>query len=135
MAIVGGGAEQIGFAGDEDRPERLVTQIRDMVTQFEDLVDHVAEERNLRRAVVRSRLTCSAMLLVDQNHLWIIAEPTMGIPTRTFAYLPKAQFSVEDAQASGVWDVRVSRSIHDQIRAATPRSTAGRTSAGPTANC
>ena len=122
MAIVGGGAEQIGFAGDEDRPERLVTQIRDMVTQFEDLVDHVAEERNLRRAVVRSRLTCSAMLLVDQNHLWIIAEPTMGIPTRTFAYLPKAQFSVEDTQASGVCDfgfqdpftIRFERQLLDQ---------------------
>src|SRR5262245_35649523 len=104
MAIVEG-PEQIGFAGDEDRPEGLVSQIRDMVTQFEELVDQAADERKLRRAVVRSRLTCSAMLLVDHDHLWVIAEPTTGLPTRIYAYSPEKQLTVLDAQASGVWDV------------------------------
>ena len=83
----------------------VTTKITALLDQFTDLVATEVQAANIRRAVVRSMLPCSLMLIVDSQHLWIAAQKQSGMPsTMGFAH-PDNAFPADEIFQAAKWEI------------------------------
>ena len=86
-------------------PNDLRQQTIALLDAFDQAVEQIAEERSLRKAIVRSRRPCTLLALLDQRHLFIVAQAHLGIPTSIFIHEPEKTFTIKQAFEAAVFDV------------------------------
>lgn len=86
-------------------PIELQQKVNKLLDEFGALIAGIAEERKLLMAVVRSRLTCSLVAILDKNSLFILAQRHFGMPSSIYFYAPNKQLSPQQSfQCSmGIW--------------------------------
>lgn len=62
-------------------PNDVASQIRRLLDQFVDIVAKKVEAAKIRRAVVRSMLTCSTVHVIDSQNLFVAAQKQTGMPS------------------------------------------------------
>jgi len=62
-------------------PGDLVTKVNALLDEFLACTDSEVRARELRRAVVRSMLPCSVVVILDAATLWVAAQKQAGIPS------------------------------------------------------
>lgn len=100
MALLGGAAVLSGG----DMASELQNSVNALISQFEADVGQLAAAKGLRRAVVRSQLTCNSVMLADSTHVWIVAESAKGLPSIYYFDRPDFSMSAIDARSVGVWE-------------------------------
>jgi hypothetical protein len=62
----------------------LSSKIESLLDQFVTVVAREVETQKIRRAIVRSMLTCDVIIVLDAEHLWVAAQKqsTMGSTLR-----------------------------------------------------
>ncbi len=117
MPIVNIGPQASG--GDLD--EGLRQQIGQLVNHFDSIVEEVANPRNIRRAVVRSRLICNSIIVLDRSHVHVACERSHGIPTIGYYDRSSESYSTQDIADAAIWDV----GFEDPFVLSIPRSLLG----------
>lgn len=74
------GARAIGG----DPAELFAQKIDDLLTQFCEVTQRRMEELRIKRAVIRSALQCSLIVVLDERTLWVAAQKTFSMPTTFF---------------------------------------------------
>jgi hypothetical protein len=101
MGILGGSAAVIS-GGDMD--DAVQSKVDGLINQFEEFVSELAKEKGLRTAVVRSRLPCNSVILLDSSYIWIVAERAHGIPSVYHFDRPTMTLDAGEARAVGLWE-------------------------------
>ena len=87
-----------------DMPTDLRQKSQSVASRFDEIVQELAEERNLRRAEVRSQLVNHAIVIADKDTVWFVCEATLGMPEIHFFDRPQLTLSRDDARESGNLD-------------------------------
>lgn len=86
-------------------PTELRKEINAAITELEEYIEQVSDSQGLRRAVVRSRLDCSSIILLDQARVTIVAEVAMGVPQTHYLTVQSPDtITVQQGIGSGIWD-------------------------------
>lgn len=86
-------------------PKELQAQTTELLDRFGEIVEEIALQRGVRKAVVRSRLPCTLIALLDKRHLFIIAQSNAGgMPKTIFAHEAEKEFTTQQAREVGVFD-------------------------------
>jgi hypothetical protein len=82
----------------------LSEKVEGLLNQFMELVRKEVQDAKLRRAVVRSMLPCSLLLILDSESLWVAAQKQSGMPsTMTLAHVDKT-FPAQEIYAAAKWE-------------------------------
>lgn len=88
-----------------DIPSDLQEKIDAAITELEEYVERLCESKQLRRAVVRSRLDCTSIILLDQSSVTVVAEVAKGVPQSQYLTVQHPpSITVQQAIEAGVWD-------------------------------
>ena len=74
----------------------LEQQLNKMLDQFTEIVSTEVTSRKLRRAIVRSMVSCHIIVTFDSQHVWIGAQKELGSPFTKGTLLPTEVFSAVD---------------------------------------
>jgi len=88
-----------------DMPSDLQKKVNELLDEFVDIVENFSRKRNLRRAVVRSRLPCSLVALLDAQNLYILAQYHFGTPSTLYIHRPQMRLSPEQALEIARWEI------------------------------
>jgi hypothetical protein len=94
------GARTLG--GNIDAP--LAQQIDGLLDQFVEITSTEVVAAKIRRAVVRSMLTCSLVIVLDAKHLWVAAQKQLGMPSTMRLDRRDAIFPAQEIYAAARWD-------------------------------
>lgn len=72
-------------------------KIDSLLDQLTVQIERIASSRHLRRAVVRSRLTCNVTIVLDDVSLFVLGEKASGMPSTMYLAEPGKTFSPNDA--------------------------------------
>lgn len=82
----------------------LSTKVNALLDQFADIVKQRSKAANIRRAVVRSMLPCTLLIIVDSQHLWVAAQKQFGMPsTMALSHLDET-FSSNQVYDGAKWE-------------------------------
>lgn len=87
-----------------DMPQDIQNKVNKLLDEFVDIVENFSQKRNLNKAVVRSRLPCSLIVLLDVQNLYILAQYHFGTPNTLYIHMPKIRLSVEQALEVAQWE-------------------------------
>lgn len=88
--------------GNLDRA--LSPKIDALLTQFCEITERRVGKANLRRAMVRSTLQCSLIIVLDSQKLWVAAQKSSSMPTTlSLDHRPKTS-SLQEVLYSAKWD-------------------------------
>ena len=76
-----------------------------LLDDFMECVQTEVQNRNLRRAVVRSMLPCSLAIIMDVDALWIAAQKHSGMPSTQYFDCRQNRFLTEEIFVVAKWDV------------------------------
>ena len=62
-------------------PSEVQPKISQLLDDFVDITTKEVQKRQLRRAIVRSQLVCSLIIVVDKNSIWVAAQKQTGMPS------------------------------------------------------
>lgn len=99
MAMLGGTRSTGGNLANAEHP-----QIDEVVSQFEELVSQVSERKKLRRAVVRSQLSCNTVAILTRRNLYLTCERSQGLPSSIYLDYKSQDFSREQVLEAAVWE-------------------------------
>lgn len=85
-------------------PQDFVEKINTLLDEFMATVQEDVAKRNLRRAVVRSLLSCNVVAIADLKTLWIAAQKESGMPSTQMLDHRNKEFSVNDVVTAAKWD-------------------------------
>lgn len=85
-------------------PAELQQKVNKLLDEFGVLVQGISQERHLQRAVVRSRLTCSLVAVLDQDNLFILTQRHFGMPSSLFFHVPEKQLTPQQALDVARWE-------------------------------
>lgn len=94
------GARTIGG----NMPAELQQKINQLLDGFGALVQSISQEHRLQNAVVRSLLTCSLVVILDKNSLFVLAQRHFGMPSSLFIHVPEKQLTSQQALDSAKWE-------------------------------
>lgn len=86
------------LAGDE------LEQVTKLLDEFMDIVSAQVAAQRLRRAVVRSMLTCNLVLVLDSSNLSVAAEKSAGMPSTTTVDKRGQTFSSQAVYEAAKWE-------------------------------
>jgi hypothetical protein len=75
-----------------------------LLDEFTDLVAKEVQAANVRRAMVRSMLPCSLLLVVDSQHLWVAARKESGMPSTMGLDHQDKTFPTEEIYEAAKWE-------------------------------
>ena len=78
-------------------PQDIRKKVDNLLYEFEKIVENISQNKNLRKAIVRSRLPCSIIALLDAKNLYIMAQHHFGMPTTLYNYNPNIELTPEQA--------------------------------------
>ena len=85
-------------------PAELKKKVNKLLNAFGALVQGTSQERRLQRAVVRSLLTCSLVVILDKNSLFILAQLHFGMPSSLFIHVSEKELTPQQALNSAQWE-------------------------------
>ncbi len=85
-------------------PEELQQKVNKLLDEFVAFVQGISQKHRLRMAVVRSLLTCSLVMILDKNSLFVLAQRHFGMPTSRFFHVPEEQLTPQQALNSAKWE-------------------------------
>jgi hypothetical protein len=85
-------------------PAELQQKVNNLLDEFGVLVQGISHERHLQRAIVRSLLPCSLVVVLDKNNLFILAQRHFGTPSSLFIHIPEKQLTPWQALDSARWE-------------------------------
>lgn len=88
--------------GGSDIPEELRVKVDSVLDQFEENIEQIALSRRLKRAVVRSRLSCLTYVFVNSTDMFVLAAVTDLIESTMYLPAREGSFTVDDIQREGV---------------------------------
>lgn len=94
------GARSVGG----DLPQDQQTQIGLLLDHFTETVSAIVESRQIRRAMVRSSLSCSLIVVVDSQTIWVAAEKQSGMPTTMWLNHQSRLFSANEILDAAKWE-------------------------------
>ena len=120
MVALTGGTRTVGG----DLEGAAIRKIDGMVAEFEGIVDTIVQERKLRGAVVRSRLPCNSLVILDQSRVYVAAERAGGLPSSHYFDRSDVRFNAEVVRQAAALDLgyqdpfvlSFSRSLLDQAK-------------------
>lgn len=87
-----------------DVPGELSSKINGVLDQFAEIVVAKVEAARVRRAVVRSMLTCNTINVIDSHHLFVAAQKSLGMPSTLSLYHPGESSSLQDIYDAARWE-------------------------------
>ena len=75
-----------------------------LIDNFIDIVNKISVEKRLRRAVVRSQLTCNVWIIIDANKIIVIGSPTHNVPTRIYLSRNDLDVSIDEVGGIALYD-------------------------------
>ncbi len=78
-------------------PQDIQKKVDNLLDEFGKIVENISQSRELRKAMVRSRLPCSIIALLDVQNLYIIAQNHFGMPSTLYIYDRDIRLSPEQA--------------------------------------
>lgn len=87
-----------------DAPEEVANKVAAVLNHFVEIVTSRVQAAKLRRAVVRSMLTCTTVHIIDSRHFFVAAEKTSGMPSTTTLYRPSAVFPLQEIYTAAKWE-------------------------------
>jgi len=85
-------------------PDEVTSKIDAVLTGFTDIVAKKVQASQIRRAVVRSMLTCDTINVLDSFHLFVAAQKQTGMPSTLGLDHRGKQFSIEEIFDAAKWD-------------------------------
>jgi len=82
----------------------FIPKIEALLTQFGEITEHRMRSLGLRRAMVRSALQCSLVIILDQQTLWVAAQRTASMPTTLYLDRRTNVFPLQEALATARWE-------------------------------
>ena len=89
---------------DGNMPAELQQKVNKLLDEFGALVQGTSQERRLQRAVVRSLLTCSLVVILDKNSLFILAQPHFEMSSSLFMHVSEKELTPQQALNSARWE-------------------------------
>jgi len=123
-----GGTRMVGGNLDQDTQSK----VNGLVQQFEKAVDQAAKERQIRRAVVRSQLSCNSIVVVDRVRIYLACERAGDMPSTTYLDHQEREFDLDQIADAAVWEfgfqdpfvVALPRELLDQVESERPQAVA-----------
>jgi hypothetical protein len=79
-------------------PQDIRKKVDSLLNEFEEIVENISRDKKIRRAVVRSRLPCNIIALLDAKNLYIMAQHHHSMSTTTsYIYDPNIKLTPEQA--------------------------------------
>lgn len=85
-------------------PDELATKIDALLTEFVEIVAQNVESLKIRRAVVRSMLTCSTVNVLDSAHLFVAAQKQTGMASTISLDHRGNTFPIEEILGAAQWE-------------------------------
>jgi hypothetical protein len=80
------------------------TKVTKLLDEFTDLVAKEVRVAQLPRAVVRSMLPCSLLLLLDSRNLWAAGQKESGMPSTTSLDHHDKTFAIDEIYQAAKWE-------------------------------
>jgi len=93
MTLMHNGARTTGG----NMPANLQNKVEKLLDEFGHSIEKISQNKKIRKAIVRSRLPCSIIALLDAKNLYIIAQHHFGMPTTLYIYDPNIELTPEQA--------------------------------------
>jgi hypothetical protein len=87
-----------------DIPAEISAKIDALLTEFIQIVAQKVESSEIRRAVVRSMLTCSTINILDAAHLFVAAQKQTGMPSTLSLNHSVNNFPIEEILEAAKWE-------------------------------
>lgn len=75
-----------------------------LLTQFGEITQQRMGALGLRRAMVRSTLQCSLVIILDEKTLWVTAQKTSSMPTTLYLDRRTNVFPLEEVLSAAKWE-------------------------------
>ena len=75
-----------------------------LLNEFVEQVAKEVEKRKIRRAVVRSLLTCSVIIIVDKNNVWVAAQKQTGMASTISLDHQENAFPIQEIMNAAKWE-------------------------------
>jgi len=85
-------------------PSELQTQVNNLLDEFAEILVEQTQQLNLRRAVVRARLPCNIIAVLDKTSLHVGAEKASGMPTSSYIDQRENEFTHQQIFEAAKWD-------------------------------
>lgn len=82
----------------------FMPKIEALLTQFGEITEQRMRGLGLRRAVVRSTLQCSLVIILDGQHLWVAAQKTYSMPTTLYLDQCTKVFPLQEVLTAAKWE-------------------------------
>ena len=86
-------------------PGELSSKMGSFLDEFVGIVSTKVVAANVRRAVVRSMLTCNTINVIDSHHLFVAAQKSLGMPSTVSLHHPDKSFTLQDIYEAARWDM------------------------------
>jgi hypothetical protein len=87
-----------------DLPSEDNQNVTHLLDQFTNLLALEIKRRQLRRAIVRSMLPCSLVIILDNQTLWIAAEKQSGMPSTNTIDERQRSFPAQEIYNAARWE-------------------------------
>lgn len=85
-------------------PNELQTQINSLLDEFAEILFEQTQSLNLRRAVVRARLPCNIIVVLDKSSIHVGAEKASGMPSSSYIDQREKEFTHQQIFEATKWD-------------------------------
>jgi len=85
-------------------PGDVEAKISGLLDQFTEIVAKKVHAASIRRAVVRSMLTCSTFNVLDSRHLFVAAQKQTGMPSTASLDHREKDFTIDDVYQAAKWE-------------------------------
>lgn len=87
-----------------DLDSAFMPKIDQLLTQFGEITERRMRELGLRRAMVRSTLQCSLIIILDAQTLWIAAQKTSSMPTTLYFDRRQTTYPLQELLSAAKWE-------------------------------
>ncbi len=87
-----------------DLDSAFMPKIDQLLTQFGEVTGRQMRELGLRRAMVRSTLQCSLIIILDAQTLWITAQKTSSMPTTLYYDRRTDTYPLQEVLSAAKWE-------------------------------
>ena len=87
-----------------DLDSAFMSKIDSLLTQFGEVTGRRMRELGLRRAMVRSTLQCSLVIIIDSQTLWVTAQKSSSMPTTLYFDRRKDTYPLQEVLSAAKWE-------------------------------
>ena len=79
-------------------------KIDSLLVEFAGVVQRVASALRVRRAMVRSLISCNLVIILDSRSIWLMAEKSVSMPTTTYLDKRSREFPFDEVSTAARWE-------------------------------